>query len=343
MAKTFIDNPEKRVVRERWNTPLLRYLNAQHSVRYRYLGLPGTDLIDVKLWKDMIDEVIAFEPPDRDNPLTGRTAYNELTYNLRKERIPGRAYCGSFEEVVLLRKDYEGQSYVQDKVVTLYNLDFCNEIGSKVRTIEGEKLWRFEAIRQVLLDQRDCYKRNGGPRHFVLMITARNQIGAGQIRTYLTPSRLQGDARAFYKECSEITPIPEDRRTRLIGSHSWVLKVLLHNMLCSYFGSPNFSALFFPQVCYRGTRARDEDGGFIDSPMLHWLVLCRFEDVAAPMPGFWPSEYLSKASVKVQMAHGKGRLEWGVQAGEAVSASGTPNPVDWLSQYGANILDGIDS
>ena len=100
----------------------------------------------------MIDEVIAFEPPDKDD--NGRRAFTALTRNMRTAGIPGRAYCGSFEEVVLLRKDFEGQDYVQDEVVTLYNLDFCNEISSPVETREGgRKMLRFEAIRQVLWDQ----------------------------------------------------------------------------------------------------------------------------------------------------------------------------------------------
>jgi hypothetical protein len=221
--RTFTDNPEKCVVREQWNTPLLKYLNSQHGVRYRYLGLPGTDLLDVRLWQDMIDEVIAFEPPDKDNPANGRTAFNALTRNMRIADIAGRAYCGSFEEVVLLRKDFEGQDYVQDKVVTLYNLDFCSEIGSKIRTREGSrKVLRVEAIRQVLRDQLQCYQQSGHPRHFVLMITVRNQISAGKICSYLSPSKLHGDSKAFYDQCQS-TPgnvIPDDKDKQLIGTHT---------------------------------------------------------------------------------------------------------------------------
>ena len=57
------DSPGKRAVRELWNTPLLRELYQNHGFRYRYMGLPGVDLLDVDLWKDMIEEVIAFEVP----------------------------------------------------------------------------------------------------------------------------------------------------------------------------------------------------------------------------------------------------------------------------------------
>ena len=174
MTSPFTDNPEKRVVREQWDTPLLEHLHNRHGVRYRYLGLPGTELIDVKLWRDMIDEVIAFEPLDENG--YGRQAINALRQNMRKAGIPGRAYCGSFEEVVHLRRDCDGQDYDQGGLVTLYNLDFCDEISSPVSTQErGQRVWRFQAIRQVLRDQVEYFNEAGPPKHFILMLTVRNQ------------------------------------------------------------------------------------------------------------------------------------------------------------------------
>ena len=137
MASPFVDNPQKCVVREQWNTPLLRYLNTTYGVRYRYFGLPGVNLIDVNLWRDMIDHVVAFEPPSKDgNP---RAGIDNLRRNMRARGILGRAYWGSFEEVVILGRDYEGTPYTQEKVVTLYNLDFCDEISSRVQTREKGK------------------------------------------------------------------------------------------------------------------------------------------------------------------------------------------------------------
>jgi len=337
VASSFTDNPEKGVVRQQWNTPLLQHLHRQYGVRYRYLGLPGPNLIDVTLWREMIDEVIAFEPPDKDG--YGRTAFTTLTRNMRKAGIPGRAYCGSFEEVVLLRKDFEGQDYVQDQVVTLYNLDFCDEISSPVQTREGgKKVWRFEAIRQLLRDQHECFQQKRRPRHFILMLTVRNQIGSGKIRNYLPSSSLHGDAKAFFERCSAIKAIPQGRDQVLIGSHSWALKTLLHNMLCSYFGNPNLSALFFPQVLYQGTKVRTADG-YIESPMLHWLVFCRFGEDTAPTPEFWPNEYLLRPSVKVEK---KKLLVWEAQTGEDHPENAMPDAMEWLSQHGATILNGID-
>jgi hypothetical protein len=174
------------------------------------------------------------------------------------------------------------------------------------------------------------------------MLTVRNQIGAGKIRNYLSPSSLDGEARAFCERCSSIKPIPGERSQVLLGSHTWALKTLLHNMLRTYFGHPNLSALFFPQVRYEGTKIKIPDKQrLMDSPMLHWLVLCRFGDEAVATPDFWPIEYLSKPSVKVQMAHGQGRLIWESQTGEGAATTARPSVVEWLSQHGAGILNGI--
>lgn len=336
MVSPFTDNPEKCVVREQWDTPLLEHLHKTHGVRYRYLGLPGTDLIDVKLWRNMIDEVIAFEPPDKDG--YGREAITALTRNMRIADIPGRAYCGSFEEVVLLRRDFDGQDYDQGGLVTLYNLDFCDQICSPIQTQEGdERVWRFHAIRRILQDQLNCYQSTEGPRHFILMLTVRNQIGARKIRKYLRPSTLQGDAKAFYRECTDIKPIPNSGA--VIGSHSWALKALLHNMLCSYFGNPNLSALFFPQVLYQGTRVHiPGTRQSVPSPMLHWLVLCRFGDDTAPSPDFWPDQYLARASVAVR---DRNALAWTAETGEETPAEESPNAVEWLAQHGRGILTGL--
>ena len=94
------------------------------------------------------------------------------------------------------------------------------------------------------------------------------------------------------------------------------------------------SALFFPQVLYQGTRIRDGT----ESPMLHWLVLCRLGDIEAPSPEFWPNEYLSRASVAVR---DEKTLAWAAQTGEECSEESPPNAVEWLSQHGTGILRGL--
>jgi len=94
MAKTFTDNAGKGIVRTNWNTPLLSHLHKKLGVRFRYCGLPGPEILDLLLWREMLEEVVAFEPPD-DSP-DGTKAISELRFNLHKYKIPGRVFLGPF-------------------------------------------------------------------------------------------------------------------------------------------------------------------------------------------------------------------------------------------------------
>ena len=169
------------------------------------------------------------------------------------------------------------------------------------------------------------------------MITVRNQIGTGKIRNYLLPSKLDGDSRIFFNRCSKINAIPQGPEQPLIGTHSWAIKTLLHSMLRNYFGNPNLSALFFPQVVYEGTQVRAESR-YIDSPMLHWLVFCRFGDVDAATAEFWPTDYLVKSSIRVSP---RNALVWEQQTGEERAKGAPPSPVAWLDMHGAGVLAGL--
>ena len=46
------------------------------------------------------------------------------------------------------------------------------------------------------------------PRHFILMLTVRNQIGAGRYGVILSRRGLQGDSKVFFERCSAINAIP---------------------------------------------------------------------------------------------------------------------------------------
>jgi len=287
MPGTFADSPGKRAVREQWDTPLLRYLHDEWKLKFRYMGLPGVDILDLKLWGDMIDEVIAFEVPDQSSDPRG--SIRRLRNNLRLLGKRSVAYYGPFEEVVILGRDYDGSEYRQEHVITLYNLDFCDEIGSRIQTQEhGHPVWRFEALRRVLQDQRECYDKNGGPNWFVLLLTVKNQISADRLSEFLSEN-LYAETDRYCQVCQPLKPIPS--AGYLKGTHTWGLKAFIHNALRSYLITPNISALFFPLVKYMGRTAQ--------SPMLHWMVFCRFGDPQRPSPRLYPSSFLSKvASVR---------------------------------------------
>ena len=318
----------KRAIRELWNTPLLRELHQRYGFRYRYMGLPGVDLLDVKLWKDMIEEVIAFEIPARrsKSDRDGRGNINTLKRNLRLLNIPHQAFFGPIEEVVVLRKDYDGQDYEQTNVVTLYNLDFCDEIASRIETREhGRQTWRFDAFRHIFRDQIQAYEQNGGPRCFIALLTVRDQINADRLRELLSEN-LYGDTQSYLESCGGIDSLPSNGH--LIGTHTWALKAFIHNSLRQYLVTPNISATFFPFVRYEGAPKKTDDGYVLKSPMLHCMFLCRFNDVQASSPAHQPYNYL--ASITSVEATAAGTLKWTPQLGELVPSASAPSPSAWL-------------
>ncbi len=328
MAISFRESPAKRLVRETWDTPLLRHLHEQYGFRYRYMGFPGTELVDVRLWRDMLDEVIAFELPA---PTGDQRAYiTALRRNLQTLGIRNVTYFGSLEEVVILRKDLDGIDYRQENLITLYNLDFCDEIASRVDTRDGPKAWRFEALRTIVQDQHECFRRSDGPPFFIMLLTVRNQIHAGQAHSFLRPRNLVAEAHRYRGVCERTKRIPS--RGILLGQHGWALKTFLYNTLRSYFGAPNVSALFFPLVKYMGTPVSRQ----IPSPMLHWIILCRFGNREHAAPAFYPDDYLFNV---ISLEAAAGGLRLSAEPGERPNHDQPLGCVEWLVANRPAIFD----
>lgn len=333
MAGEFADSPGKRSVRELWDTPVLRYLHEQYSFRYRYVGLPGSEVLDIKLWQDMIDEVVAFEMsarPTEDDP-EGLRNVATLRRNLTLLGVKHRVFYGPLEEVIILRTDLDGQPYQQKQVMTLCNLDFCDEIVSKIRTRrEGGRAWRFEAIRRLLADQRDCFQGSGGPGFFLILLTVKNQIDAAKLQRLLDSATLHYDTRHYVDFCNGEGPSPLPTGGSIRGTHTWALKAFLHQTIRGYLTNPNISAVFFPVVKYTGKTA--------NSHMLHWIVLCRFENPELHAPMFLPQEYLTTCtSVRANNDH---TLVWEGDPGEVAHPSGSPSGVEWFMPIAPDFMHG---
>ena len=231
------------------------------------------------------------------------------------------------EEVVLLRRDYDGQAYGPKRVITLYNLDFCDEISSRIETRDqGKKVWRFEAIRQILIDQKAAYQEQGGPGIFLLLLTVRDQIDSRKLRRFLSKG-LYEDTKSYLESCGGADSLPKSGF--VLGTHTWALKAFIHNTLRQYFANPNISATFFPLVRYIGTPAQH---GSIPSPMLHCMVICHFEERENPSPSYMPGDFLScVSSVAVKDEES---LEWNPQPGEPTTHLGSPSSSTWVQELG---------
>ncbi len=315
------DTPGKKAVREIWNTPILTHLHTKYGIKYRYLGLPGVELIDINLWKSMIEEIVAFEMPAGGGD--ERVNIKRLKRNLEILGLPWKAYYGSIEQVILMRQDLDALAYIQSKVINLYNLDFCDEITSKIITADGEKCLRFELIRQLLADQHECYKLTGENAAFIILLTARNQAYSKRIYRYLFGSDLSSLTEKYIKAANKKNPIPTEGKN-LIGTHGWALKAFVYDTIIkSYFPTPHITSLIFPMLKYTGMPVDAET----PSPMLHWMMLCKFEKPELPRPRVYPGNFLEKSSLMVD--HG------------AISLSGEPgertdsdtNPLKVLRKY----------
>ena len=291
--------------------------------------------MDLKLWRDWIDEVVAFEtrakpiPGDRD----GRRNVLALRTRMREYGFDGYAYFGSMEEVVVLRRDQDGSPYSQNHLVTLYNLDFCDEISSPVETLEaGRQVWRFEAIRQILSDQKACYDSESGAGYFLLLLTVRDQIGVTKLSEHFAEPF--ADSRYYWDLCQGVHPLPSTGF--ILGDYSWSLKTLIHDQLRKWFNNPNVSALFFPPMKYLGTPIGFGTGGEVPSPMLHMMVLCRFGERTVSSPLFLPEKFLN--DVSSVRANGDGTLAWEPEPGEPTDMGGAPNAEAWFVQHREDLI-----
>ena len=166
------------------------------------MGLPGIELLDLQLWREWVDEVVAFETRAKPNEFDreGRRNVLALRTKMRELGFNGHAYFGPMEEVVILRRDQDGLPYTQSSLVTLYNLDFCDEIASPVKTLEsGLQVWRFEAIRQILRDQEACHDPEGGAGYFLILLTVRDQIEVNKLLEHFAEPF--ADSRYYWDVC----------------------------------------------------------------------------------------------------------------------------------------------
>jgi hypothetical protein len=263
MPSGFSEHPRKRVVREKWDTPVLQWLSAKWQAKYFYFGLPGPDVHDIRLWRSMIRRVLAFEL-ESETGANPRTDIEALNRNLTFLRIPYSVYVGPMEEVVLDGQDRDGVNFSVDEFVTLFNLDFCGPITQRIETTGGRRCLRFEAIRAIVTLQRALFRKTG-QRRFLILLTVHDAFHVSEMDRFVSNPDMAQETKAFVTETLRRHPL---RSTR-IARDTALLRAFVFSCLRDYLRGHNVGSVFLPPVSYMGTTAQ--------SPMVHFLVVCTMQ------------------------------------------------------------------
>jgi hypothetical protein len=264
MPGSFTDHHRKRIVRELWNTPILEWLFQKWGAKYLYLGLPGPEAHDIKLWAKMIENVIAFEITD-DTGVNPRGNFERLISNLTLLNLPHSVYHGNIEDVILWKEDLEGREFKNDRFVTLFNLDFCNPITGMIRTRNSRKCLRFEAIREIVTMQRALFRTTGASK-FVMLITAYDAFHHKEMNRFVSRRDLANEIRAVVNK-EHAVKLPHSDLYR----NTELLRLFIFDFLRGCFVGQNVKSFFLPTVEFLG-RTRW-------SPMIHFCVVCSMENL----------------------------------------------------------------
>jgi len=318
MHSVFQDHPRKQVVRSKYDTPLLSTISEQLGALYLYLGLPGPDIYDIRQWKGLIRRIIAFER--RGQPPKERDHFIILQENLIKSGIPFSNYYGDIETVVILGRDLENREFVQDEMITLYNLDFCDHISSKIalpvaEDHGGELRWqcmRFEAIRRLLQYQAQQYARGAADPRFIVLLTAREAIHCTAVGEW----QKREHPPATQQWLDEAIPFPIGGGGILTSPP--VVKAFVFSCFRAYCVGAHIQSHFLPIVRYQGV------SGHV--AMAHFAILCRISEPQGALPPEsqsaqdflrMPSMRASEGGIDTEALH--------LETGEAISLNDAVN------------------
>ncbi len=253
-----MNHPSKRLIRNQWCKPLLRFIREQLGYKLTYLGLPAEEAHDVISWIDYIDYVIAFQcrnypkPSSVEQPKDVIKKLEEKLLELERQGklISFSLYDGYIEEVLIKGHDTGGQEYVQDRTVMVYNLDFCNGIIDPVYYYENnieKEAFKSQAIRKLLqLQKENCQGEQNGK--FVMFLTVHSNFFGSEEKRFLNQLR-ERDLQSYLNKISRNTEL--SRTEKMIRK----LKVYIYQLTKHFFCTSDFSPEFLPVIYYEGAGA----------------------------------------------------------------------------------------
>ena len=230
----YYSSPDKNVLRDHFDLPLLRQLYERKGEPLSYFGLPGAEALDLKAWKELIGEVGAVE---RDAHNLGLLAQ---VLDVQFPEIRFKTHFGEIDQVILRNRGWEqtvgGERYMPhaancyegfvDGFVWRYDVVYLDYFGPFLPSgRQGGKAKRRAIALSRLLD-RD---RVDAWQPWVLLITVEaelyNQSARKTLRDYLeeTGADASSDTYQALEFLLSSAPTPVEATTRLIHGATAVL------------------------------------------------------------------------------------------------------------------------
>ncbi len=247
----FKDHPSKKIIREQWCKPLIKFVYDALNCKLIYLGLPGTQAIDIFTWIEYIDQIIAFQCRDYPKPSSvsqSKAKVQELETKLLELERQGKIsnfvlYDGFMEEVILRGKDTEGRCFNQNDVVTIYNLDFCNAITTPLLVPDDkgnlEKYYKSGVIKKLLEIQRDI-SSSIRCKKFIMFLTIHSNFMDDEQTRFIAQNK-DKDIKIYVNSLKGLTGLHKTLK---------LLKAYMYQIINNFFCHCDFTPEILPVITY---------------------------------------------------------------------------------------------
>ena len=131
MPLGYRSSKEKDIIRRYFDLPLLHQLHQRKREPLRYFGLPGSDALDIRTWKEVIGDVVAVERNSRSLQRL------EDLFNTQMPEMVYTTHWGELDKVILTnkgKKRYIGGESYQPRV------------GNSYERSVGRYVWGFDVV-----------------------------------------------------------------------------------------------------------------------------------------------------------------------------------------------------
>jgi hypothetical protein len=265
MSNITFSTANKNFIRQQWNQPIIKFLSKRVDEKLVYIGLPSPEAADIKQWLEYIKSVFAFQCRDYGSssiPSQSRESILKLEDFLRQLERQGKiddyvVYDGYLEEVVLKGFDNSPNEieFNTDRFITLYNLDFCNDIASPIEYVDKngdtKKVYKFNAIQRLLEIQKSLSKVSN---KFIFFLTVHCSYNGAELQNF-TNNPPNDHINNYIKQYQKLKG---DKK------NAEIVRLFVCHNIQKYFAASSFSYHILPVIKYQGIN---------DTPLLHFAVL----------------------------------------------------------------------